>query len=485
MNERLHDFGNHRPDENDERFTIPKGAMPKGILHDQKTPINAAEEVKTAEQSAAPTTIDTTEAVNKNKSEERIQAPLNPEDERLPGNAQWFGRLSTAWIVRWKQFRAWDQTHFDRFHSRGSARTESGMEGRIAILTRQNMEHARRSGYHAAQKQRIENSRWNSFAIGRMISQAGIQYHAWQEQRADRKEKRFDAKIDRANGRLERAKREKTYYDERIGKKIHSIEEALSKRLAPIEEHRQKIDARMEELGNAIGHHETIIASIRGDVEKVEAALQERPHQKERKNLAGVLKKLNMKLTLQEQSLKDAGKLFERCDNHRRRLANAHAECETARDAISDRYTNHVERKIAPETKALPTRESLERTLEEILADISIEAGEKRLPLSSFVAIWKLTFPAASFKNQTDFIDMFGEQIEKMPESRGILAAVKDPNVTFAVPEYIKLIENLFQTSGLFREYVQRAGGRKGEKGLSYTISRLKESIARRNTENL
>lgn len=413
---------------------------------------------------------------------ERASAPLNPEDEALPGNARWLGRLATATYGRALQFKAWNDTYFDRYHSRSNARTAATMEGRIAILSRQNIEYARRSAQHAAEAARLENSRWNSLAVGRMVTHLGITYHAWQSQSADRKARRFDAKIDRANGSLERAQRETTYFDERIGTRVHAIEEKLTQRLSPVEEHRKKIDARMNELGDAIGHHETIIRGIRSDIEKVETAMRERVYnKKEREQITGTLKKLYTKLTLEEQSLKDAGKLYTRCHSHRLRLANAHTECETARDAISDRYTNHVERKIAPETKPLSMPKSSDTVLAELIADSTQEIAQQPLTLEAFIKIWKLTFPSFPVKNSNDFLTSFKSDLERTQGGKEALAAWSKPQGTLTVAKYTALVENLFQTSGIFREQVRRTHG---TKGLPLMISRLQESIARHGAKN-
>ncbi len=423
--------------------------------------------------------------INPERSREDVRAPLNPEDEALPGNARWYGRLASAVENKWVRFTTWESTLEDRFVSGHMSRKESAMEARVSMLGTHNIDYMRDKMRHSRAINQIKTQKsWmTKFGIGRWINEKRTQYHSFLESRADRKLKKVESKLKIANGAWSRAKETRSFYDERVARAVASAEKRLNRRLEPVTALREKIDARMDTLGESIAHHEQTVDEIQRSLIALESDFNSRPSNAEdRTRFSARFMALHQSLATEEQSLLDAKLLYDRCGKHRMRLANAQSDGEASRDAITERYINYAERNTKNQQQRASTQEPQTsalaplRTISLMYEDIREEIQDTEVTNERFCKVWNLTFPKSPIKDYKTFIGM----IDKVNAQEGLAAVAPNMREAQSVNKFGDIstsLGTLFEKSETFRALVLQASGVNGKPGLELVTDRLARSI--------
>jgi hypothetical protein len=408
------------------------------------------------------------------RGRERVSTPLNPEDESLPGNARWYGRITDGVMNKWDQLNTWYNTSGDRSTSRSLGLLQAQLEGKTSMLGNQNVSLVREQARHSAEVARIgAKSGWMSRnPIGQFINQRRINYHTKRDQEISRKLHKLDAKITRTNGRIQAAKQSREQVDTRVMNAVHAAETRFNKRLDPVRQLRERIDTRMNNLGESIAHHEVTIKGLGGDIAKLEQALvSRRMTSSERTKYTTRLKDLHVALVQEETSLEEARNLFDRCDKHRARLANAQTLGESVYEGIVERYEEYGERTKERGTRT-DTRPAASAT-EYVFHDIQDEIKDVSMTNEDFIKLWNKKFPKTPLSNY--------EELAAMMTEAGMIVSDADklPATAMKTGDRIQQLGELFKKSPVFQDIIQTASGRRGASGFEAVISRITWDVYR------
>lgn len=307
--------------------------------------------------------------------------------------------------------------------------------------------------------------------IGRWIKDRRIRYHSRCEQRNSRKSKRFKAKIERSEGQLKAAQTGREWHDELVVNAVTSAEKRLNKRLEPLKSLRERIDKRMNFLGDSITHHEETVKGFESDIARLEDRLRtETMTESERQAFLERYRQFHENLAREESALEDAKELFDRCGRHRMRLESAEEIAEGARDGITERYEDYDARKQKNRAERAQSRAnaSTPSIQERTLTDIDLVLENEEVSNQDFGKLWNLAFPRIPIKDYRDFFTMF-DQIDLLTNDEA-----KQPETKQKFSDFMKALKKLYAANTRFKEMVRLASGETGNEGFRKMANSLK-----------
>ncbi len=398
---------------------------------------------------------------------------INPEDPRMPGNVGWTSGIRDAVAKKSDQMSLWARSLGDRGVATAESVLASKARTKESALGKRANQFSQRESHHSNILTQLEarSGAWN-LPIARNITGMQAAYHSWRERANHRKASRIDAKAERAGKKAARAEKYQRFYDGKVALRVEKVSTRWQAKLDAVRGPRENIDGVIAEIGETIVKNEALINSIRERTTRLES-MTGGDRTARREQLRGLYKTL----ASEESALKEKYKELGIKQKHRVRLAVAEDSAEESLNAFRMRYESHSpwspagtslgETGTTPQsTDTRPQEDRFDwslRDLAESKGDITNEQVGK---------IWNELFVRGKLP------DGYKTLITLMQYEFPNKNISDAPDATMSVKDFLDGLRQIHEELPEFRSMVERATGKKGEKGINELVGRFETKIA-------